>query len=187
MTTPRRADAERNRARILAAAKEALAAPGELRLNAVADAAGVGQGTLYRHFPTREALLAEVYQRDVEQLVEAAHLLVAQRPPLEALAAWLDRLAEYAQLKRGVLAAVEHAVWRDLSDQSHGPIGDAVDALLSAGRTAGVIRSDVDARDIILLVGYLTRLDDAEWDTRARPLLKVILDGIRAARTAQSR
>ena len=180
MSTARRVDAERNRARILAAAKEALAGPGELRLNAVAEAAGVGQGTLYRHFPTREALLAEVYQRDVEQLVQAAHQLLAERPPLEALDAWLDRLAEYAQLKRGVLAAGEHAAWRDLSAHTHGPIGDAVDALLDAGRKAGVIRPDVDARDIILLVGYLTRLDDAEWDARARPLLKIILDGIRA-------
>lgn len=179
-STPRRADAKRNRARILDAAKAALATPGELRLNAVAEVAGVGQGTLYRHFPTRQALLAEVYQRDVEQLVATAHLLLAERPPLEALLAWLDRLADYAQIKRGVLAAVEQSVWHDLSARSHGPIGDALHVLLDAGKTAGVIRPDVDARDVILLVGYLTRLDDAEWDRRARPLLQIILDGLRA-------
>lgn len=183
MSTPRRADAERNRARILEAAKAALAAPGELRLNAVAEAAGVGQGTLYRHFPTREDLLAEVYQRDVEQLVATAHRLVAERPALDALDAWLDRLADYVRIKRGVLAAVEQSVWHDLSNRSHGPIGDALNVLLDAGRTAGAIRPDVDARDVILLVGYLTRLDDAEWDRRARPLLKVILDGLRASST----
>jgi hypothetical protein len=71
---------------------------------------------------------------------------------------------------------VEVAVWQDLSARSLGPIGDALTTLLDAGRA---IRADVDARDVILLIGYLTRLDRAEWDARARRLLNVVLDGLR--------
>lgn len=176
----RRADATENRARIVEAAREAVTqSDGELKLNAVAKQAGVGQGTLYRHFPTREELLAEVYRQDVEELVAAAPALLAEHAPVEALVRWFDRLVEYARVKRGVFAAVEAGVWQGLSAKSLGPIGDAVTALLDAGAADGTLRSDVDARDVVLLVGYLTRLDDDEWDTRARHLLDVILTGLR--------
>ncbi|MEK8173099.1 hypothetical protein NKH77_41260 [Streptomyces sp. M19] len=70
-------------------------------------------------------------------------------------------------------------MWRDLTAHSLGPIGDAVTVLLDAGKRAGVIREDVDARDVIILIGYLSRLDEAEWDARARHLLDVVLDGLR--------
>ena len=96
-----RADAVGNRARIIAAARAAVANAGEVKLNAIAKQAGVGQGTLYRHFPTREALLAEVYREDVGDLVAAAPALLARHEPLTALARWRDRLADYAQGKRG--------------------------------------------------------------------------------------
>src|SRR3954453_19168821 len=95
----RRADAQRNRERILQAARDLVHEPGELKLNAVAKACGIGQGTLYRHFPTREDLLAEVYRRDVEELVAAAPRLLATHQPLDALAAWFDRVAAYARVK----------------------------------------------------------------------------------------
>ncbi|MCS0638343.1 TetR/AcrR family transcriptional regulator [Streptomyces sp. LP05-1] len=175
----RRADAAANRARIVQAAREAVAESGDIALNAVAKQAGVGQGTLYRHFPTREDLLAEVYRQEVDELVAAAPALLIEYEPAEALARWFDRVADYARVKRGVLAAVEVAVWRDLTTHSLGPIGDAVTTLLEAGRADGSLRPDVDARDVILLIGYLSRLDDAEWDTRARHLLDVVLDGLR--------
>jgi AcrR family transcriptional regulator len=174
-----RADAAGNRARIVAAAREAIASAGEVRLNAIARSAGVGQGTLYRHFPSRDDLLAEVYREDVAELVAAAPALLAIHRPLSALARWLDRVADYAQVKRGVFAAVEAAVSQDLAAHSLGPIGEALTALLDAGKADGTIRPDVDARDVILLIGYLTRLDQAEWDARARHLLEVILDGLR--------
>src|SRR2546423_9951026 len=90
---PRRADAQLNRERILQAARELVREPGELKLNAVAKACGIGQGTLYRHFPTREDLLAEVYRREVDELVTAAPQLLATHQPLDALAAWFDRVA----------------------------------------------------------------------------------------------
>ena len=182
MTTPR-ADAQVNRARIVDAARAAIAAaaPGsELRLNAVAQAAGVGQGTLYRHFPTREDLLAEVYRHEVDELVDLAPALLEKAAPDDALAQWFDRVADYARVKRGVFAALEASVWKDLSAHSLGPIGEAVSVLLEAGRATGVIRPEADAQDVITLISFLTRLDEGEWDKRARHLLAIVLDGLRA-------
>jgi len=142
--------------------------------------AGVGQVTLYRHFPTRADLLAEVYRADVDALVQTADTLLADHDPLTALRQWFDRVAEYAAVKRGVFAALEVGTGKDLAAHSHGPIGDAVTRLIDAGRAAGTIRPDVDARDVIILIGYLSRLEPAEFDGRARRLLGVILDGLRA-------
>ncbi|MEV0400928.1 TetR family transcriptional regulator [Actinoallomurus sp. NPDC050550] len=178
-STRRRADAADNRARIIRVAREVIANADEVKLNAIAKQAGVGQGTLYRHFPTREDLLAEVYREDVDELVAAAPALLAEHEPLTALARWFDRVVEYAEVKRGVFAAVEASVGQDLSAHGLGPIGDALTALLAAGKAEGTVRPDVDARDVILLIGYLTRLEQAEWDTRARHLLHVVLDGLR--------
>ena len=177
---PRRADAAENRARIVEVARAVLAESDDVRLNAIAKRAGVGQGTLYRHFPTRDALLAEVYRRDVDALVAAAPALLAEHDPVAALARWFDRVVDYAEVKRGVLAAVETGVRQDLVSHSHGPIGDALTLLLDAGKAAGAIRPDVDARDVVLLIAYLGRLDRDEWDARARPLMRVVLDGLRS-------
>ena len=179
-TPPRRSDATENRTRIVDAARAAFAEHDDVRLNAIARRAGVGQGTLYRHFPTRGALLAEVYRQDVDDLVAAAHALLAEREPLAALEAWFDRLTGYARVKRGMLAAVEASEGRDLTAESHDPISEAVAALLDAGKADGSVRDDVDARDVILLIGYLTRLQEAEWEPRARHLLAIVLDGLRA-------
>nr|WP_245885389.1 TetR/AcrR family transcriptional regulator [Kineococcus rhizosphaerae] len=179
---PRRADARRNRERILDAAREQLRGPGELKLNAVAKACGIGQGTLYRHFPTREDLLVEVYRHDVDDLVAAAADLLSTRGPVEALAAWFERVAAYARVKTHVFAAVEAATWRDLAAHSLGPIGEAVERLLAAGRADGSLRADVEARDVIVLISWLSRLDDAELDARGPRLLAVLLDGLRTHR-----
>ena len=143
-------------------------------------------GTLYRHFPTREDLLAEVYREDVDELVAAAPVLLAEHEPLTALACWFDRVASYARIKRGVFAAVEAGVSQALAAHSLGPIGEALTLLLDAGKADGTIRPDVDARDVILLIGYLTRLEQSEWDTRARHLLQVILDGLRSREAEKS-
>ncbi|KAB8191511.1 TetR family transcriptional regulator [Nonomuraea phyllanthi] len=178
----RRADARRNRERILQAARDLVREPGELKLNAVAKACGIGQGTLYRHFPTREDLLAEVYRREVDELVTQAPRLLATHEPLDALAAWFDRVAAYARVKRDVFAAVEAATWRDLADHSLGPIGEAVELLLAAGRSAGSVRADAEARDVIVLISWLSRLDDAELDARGPRLLSILVAGLRTSR-----
>jgi len=180
MSAPaRRSDAAQNRARIVEAARAALAESNHVHLNEVAKRAGVGQGTLYRNFPNREALLAEVYRRDVEELVNAASALLAVHEPVEALRHWLDRVIDYAEIKRGVLAALEPAAWQDLVAHSQNPIEGALGHLLDAGKTAGSIRTDVEAHGVLVLIAYLGRLDRAEWESTARPLMNVILDGLR--------
>jgi AcrR family transcriptional regulator len=176
----RRADAVANRDRIVEAARAIMATSDEFKLNAVAKKAGIGQGTLYRHFPTREALLAEVYRSDVEDLVAAASSLLEQYPPIEALDRWFHRVADYAKVKRDVFAAVEVAVWSDLSEHSQGPIGDALTLLLDAGKREGSVRADVDARDVVLLIGYLSRITQLEAEQRGRHLLAIVLDGLRS-------
>ncbi len=178
----RRADAQRNRERILQAARDLVREPGELKLNAVAKACGIGQGTLYRHFATREDLLAEVYRREVEELVAEAPRLLATHRPLDALAAWFDRVAAYARVKRDIFAAVEAATWQDLTAHSLGPIGEALELLLAAGRSAGSVRADAEARDVIVLISWLSRLDDTELDARAPRLLSILVDGLRTPR-----
>lgn len=178
----RRADAQRNRELILQAARDLVHEPGELKLNAVAKACGIGQGTLYRHFPTREDLLAEVYRHEVEELVAAAPRLLATHQPLDALAAWFDRVAAYARIKRDVFAAFEAATWRDLAAHSLGPIGEAIELLLAAGRADGSIRADAEARDVIVLISWLSRLEGAELDARGPRLLSILVEGLRAPR-----
>ncbi|MEV4343292.1 TetR/AcrR family transcriptional regulator [Actinoplanes sp. NPDC049596] len=180
--TPLRADAAENRARILRIAKEVVSRAGaveEIRLNEIAKAAGVGQGTLYRHFPTRDALLLEVYRHDVDEMCDAAEVLVRALPAAEALEKWLERVEEYAWVKRGVFASVEAAMRADVSEHSHRRIKEAVDLLLTAGRTAGTVREDIDARDVVLLIGYLSRITPEEQETRAPRLRTVVLNGIR--------
>ncbi|MFG1664223.1 TetR/AcrR family transcriptional regulator [Streptomyces sp. Y7] len=177
----RRQDAVENRNRIVEAARAALAESDRVHLNEIAKRAGVGQGTLYRNFPNRDALLAEVYRRDVDELVTAASDLLAEhaQEPLEALRRWLDRVIDYAEIKRGVLAALEPAAWQDLVAHSHSPIEGALGQLLGAGQAAGSLRTDVDAHGVLTLVAYLGRLDRDEWESTARPLMNVILNGLR--------
>ena len=177
-----RADAEQNRARILAAAVTALAESSDATMNSIARRAGVGQGTMYRHFPNRETLLLAVYRQDVQAVIDAAPALLARYPPAEALRRWFDRLASYGRIKHGVAQAVEAATRADLSSAWYGPVTGAITQLLEAGRTAGQIRVDVDADEVLLLVGFLWRLDNDGWEKRAAHLLDVVMDGLRPAR-----
>ncbi|MCV7424184.1 TetR/AcrR family transcriptional regulator [Mycobacterium yunnanensis] len=174
-----RSDAARNRAAIIDAARELVAEPGELKLSAVARRAGVGQGTLYRHFTTRDELIRALYDHEIDDLVALAHTLLAQCPPDVALQRWFDQLAAYAQVKMGVIAAVEASVWQDISAQTMGKLAEALTALLDAGRDQGALRGDVDARDVILLSWFLAHLEADEWGERAPRLLSVLLDGLR--------
>lgn len=105
---PTRRDALDNRERILTVAREAIAASSSASLTAIAKEAGVGIGTLYRHFPTREALILELYRHDIQHLIDRAPVLLADHPPLVALRLWLDEVAHYGRLKYGV-AEVIHA------------------------------------------------------------------------------
>lgn len=175
-----RTDAARSRAAIIEAARALVTEPGELKLSAVARRAGVGQGTLYRHFATRDELVRALYDEEVDELVALAYRLLEAHPPREALGRWFTQLAAYARVKFGVIAAVEASVWQGIGARTPGKLGEALGALLAAGREAGVLRSDVDSRDVILLSWFLAHVEDDEWAERTPRLLDVMLDGLTA-------
>ena len=178
-----RSDAEQNKARILEVASTALSASSDATLQSIAKLAGVGQGTLYRHFPTREALLVAVYRQDVEELIDAAPSLVAAHPPLEALRRWLDQLAAYGRIKHGAAEAVHAATRADLSSEYYDKTTAVMTLLLDAGKKAGVVRPDIDADELLLLVGFLWRLDNTNWEARAHHLLDLVMDALRPPAT----
>ena len=136
-----RADAQQNRDRILEAAREAFAASGDASLNSIAKKAGVGPGTLYRHFPNREALVLAVYRYDLQKLADSAAELLAEHEPPRALRLWFDRLAYYGMSKHG-LADVLHAATSDgLAGETYGPVIGAITLLLTACADDGCIRA----------------------------------------------
>lgn len=179
-----RSDAVANRERIVEAARAALSESNgsldDLSMHLVARSAGIGQGTLYRHFATRDHLLAEVYRQEIGDLVAAVPGLLAAHPPLDALGRWLDRLLEYARVKRGVMAAIEASAWHEVHTGRDDRLDDALDRLLDEGKRSGTIRPDVHATDVILLLGALTRIPPGEWDSRANTVVAVIVDGLRS-------
>ena len=177
---PRRADAEENRARILNVARSALAVSSNVSLNTIAKQAGVGPGTLYRHFPTREALVLEVYHHDVSELIEFAPILLAEHPPLDALRFWFDRFAAYGRIKHGLADALHVATRADLAAEYSDPVVEAIRVLLGAGQATGELRPDVSAEEVLQLVGFLWRSDlTADWQARSNHLLGIVIDGLR--------
>lgn len=173
-----RADAARNRQRLLDVARAALAGDGETTMQSIARAAGVGQGTIYRHFPTREALLLEVYQEDFDRLVEAARDLLADHPPDVAFRRWLDELAVFGRKKHALADVLDAATRADLHNEQYDRILAAIGAILRAGTDAGVLRPDLSPEDVLPLVGFLWQLD-----TRQDPRIPHLLDLVRDAAT----
>jgi AcrR family transcriptional regulator len=173
-----RSDAARNRATIIEAARQLIVEPGELKLSAVAKRAGLGQGTLYRHFASRDELVRALYDREIDELVALTDELLHTYSPDEALKRWFAQLAVYARVKFGVIAAVEASVWQDIGAQTLGKLGEALGVLLAAGRASGVLRGDVDSRDVILLSWFLAHVEEDEWADRTPRLLSVLLDGL---------
>ncbi|MCU1682493.1 MAG: hypothetical protein JWQ81_3232 [Amycolatopsis sp.] len=175
-----RADAQQNRDRILEVAHDALAASSDASLNSIAKKAGVGPGTLYRHFPNREALVLAVYRHDVQRLADSAPVLIKEHPPLDALRLWFGQLAHYGRIKHG-LADVLHAATSDgLAGETYGPVTGAITLLLRACEEAGAIRPGFDPDDVLLVVGFLWRIDATDdWEARAGRLLDLVMDGLR--------
>jgi len=178
-----RADRVRNRERVLAAAKAVFAADGPAgSLDAVARRAGVGIGTLYRHFPTRQALFEAVYRHDVEQLVELAERLGTDLPPLEALRQWMRANVEFVATKKGMSAALAIAVHAssDLTAYSMDRLGRALGGLLRRAVDAGVIRGDIGTEDILrTIVGLCYTHDKPGWQGNVLRLVDVFVDGMR--------
>jgi len=152
-----RADAQRNRQRLVDAAREAFAASGEkVTLEAVARAAGVGIGTLYRHFPTREALVEAVYRTQLRRLCDSAAELLADRDPDDALRAWMDRFADYVATKRDMPDTLRAVIASGAvtKTQAREQLSTAVQTMLDAGVKAGTLRGGVRAEDVVAsLVG----------------------------------
>jgi AcrR family transcriptional regulator len=177
-----RADAVRNRERVLQSAKAVFSAGGpDASLEAVAKRAGVGIGTLYRHFPTREALFEAVYRREVQQLGELAEALKSEADPVDALRRWLRSNVEFVATKKGMSAALALAVQgnSELSVFSFGQLTKAVGALLDRAVAAGLIRSDISPEDLLrALVGMCYMHDQPGWQQSVLRLVDVFVDGL---------
>jgi AcrR family transcriptional regulator len=175
----RRADAQRNRARILEVALSAFAADPQVSLNAIAKLAGVGPGTLYRHFPTRESLLLAVYQEEIESLGASVERLLDQKPPLDAFRTWSRRLAELVRVKHGLGEALESPAVKAAIDATHAPVTAAIQRLLDAAEAAGDSRGDVDAGDVLLLLSALWRVPPGPQGLKqADRILAMIVDSL---------
>lgn len=178
---PTRKDARDNRDRILAAARAELSAATSASLSAIARTARVGIGTLYRHFPTREALIMELYRHDLQHLIDLAPELLRTHPPLVALRRWCDEVARYGRLKFGV-SEVVHAAMGGGADPMYEPFVRAIAVLLDAGAADGTLKPDVDPEDVLLQLSVLWRIDPARGDAQARAvrILELVVDGLRA-------
>lgn len=180
---PMRSDAQRNRERILEVALAELTGSADVPLSSIAKKAGVGQGTFYRNFPSREALVLEVYRHEMQQVADTAAQLLQTRAPDQALREWMDRLAQYAMAKAGLADAIRKATSAPGSPArpGHGPVSDAVALLLKANDGAGTIRPGVTPDDFILAIAGLWQIDPhGNWQEQAGRLLDLVMDGLRA-------
>jgi AcrR family transcriptional regulator len=178
-----RADAQRNRQRLVETAKTAFAELGpEVPLEEIARRAGLGIGTLYRHFPTRDAIVSAVYRREVEQLGSAATRLLETLPPAEALRAWMELFVEYIATKKLIAAALNALVGgpAELFASSVTRISDAVALLVERAEAAGEIRPGVDPLDLLYaLLGICYGRNQPDWQPSALRLIRILMDGLR--------
>jgi AcrR family transcriptional regulator len=177
-----RADAIRNRERVLEAAKAVFNAGGpEASLEAVAKRAGVGIGTLYRHFPTRESLFEAVYRREVQQLGDLAEQLKNDAAPVDALRRWLRSSVELVATKKGMVAALALAAHSpsELYAFSFDRLTKAVGMLLDRAVAAGKIRADISPEDLLrALIGMCYLHDQPGWQKTVMRLVDVFVDGL---------
>ena len=185
-TRKSRSDATRNRERLLEAAKIVFSSGRpDASLEAVARRAGVGIGTLYRHFPTRETLFEAVYRREVDELSDYAERLKNECAPVDALRLWLHANVELVATKKGMLAALALATHApsELYAYSFDRLTKAVGALLHRAVVANDIRSDITPEDLIrALVGMCYMHDQAGWQANVLRLVDVFVDGLRITR-----
>jgi len=178
-----RVDARRNRDKLLAAAAQAFANDGpDVPLETIAARAGVGIGTLYRHFPNRDALVAAAYLGEVDALCAAARELLQSLPADQALRAWADRFADYIATKRAMGHALRSAAGSDspLFAETRERIVGTLAQLLEAGAKAGSLRADVDPKDVMRVVNGIWYLPDGpEWRADVGRMLDLVIDGLR--------
>jgi AcrR family transcriptional regulator len=178
-----RADAQRNRERILEIAKAAFTESGtNISLDEVARKAGVGPGTLYRHFPTRDALLEAVYRTEVEKLAAAQRIFSETKPPIEALQAWMLLFVDYIATKQIIAPALNTMVGcsSKLFEASGALIREAIHALVSRAIQSGDIRPDLDPLDLLrALIGVSNVASSPDWPQSAKRLVQILILGSR--------
>jgi AcrR family transcriptional regulator len=181
-----RVDALRNRDRLLKAAKTVFSAGGpDASLEAVARAAGVGIGTLYRHFPTREALFEAVYRHEVQQLADLAERLKKEAQPIEALRQWMRSIVKFVATKKGMSTALALALAKDsdLVSDSSDRLTRAISLLLEQAVAAGEVRSDVGPEDLLrAIVGMCYTHDQPGWQKNVLRIVDILVDGLRNQR-----
>jgi AcrR family transcriptional regulator len=178
-----RVDAQRNRARILDVAKEAFARDGaNASLDDIAKQVGVGPGTLYRHFPTREKLLQAVYRAELEKLAEAEHKFSQTMAPTDALRAWLFLFVDAIAAKQLIAPALNTLLGdpKKVFEASYAKMHQAIGALVKRGVKSGDIRSDLDPVDLLrALVGVSNVASGPDWQASARRLVDILIVGSR--------
>jgi AcrR family transcriptional regulator len=178
-----RTDAQRNRERILEVAKEAFTRSGaNASLDDIAKQAGVGPGTLYRHFPTRDELLEAVYRTEVEKLAAAEQTFAETMPPLDALRAWMLLFVDYIATKKIIAPALNALVGgpSKIFEASYAQIWEAIRALVKRAVKSGDIRKDLDAIDLLrALIGVANVSTSPDWQQSARRLVDILISGAR--------
>jgi len=181
-----RADGQRNRERILEVAKEVFTRSGaNTTLDDIAKQAGVGPGTLYRHFPARDALLEAVYRTEVEKLAAAERKFAETMPPLEALRAWMLLFVDYIATKKIIAPALNTLVGGSskVIEASYTQIHEAIRALVRQAIKSGDIRKDLDAVDLLkALVGVAYMSTAPDWQQTARRLVDILITGSRPSK-----
>lgn len=178
-----RADAQRNRERLLGVAKTAFRTSGAtISLDDLAKQAGVGIGTVYRHFPTRDALLEAVYRAEVTELAATAERLARSHPPLEALREWMKLFVDYIATKHLIAPALNSMVGgaSQLFAESGAQIKTAIETLVGRAVEAGEIRPDLDPFDLLrALVGVANVAASPDWEASAKRLVDILIAGSR--------
>ncbi|WP_020177395.1 TetR/AcrR family transcriptional regulator [Methyloferula stellata] len=178
-----RADAQRNRDSLLKVAKAAFTRGGaDINLDDLAKEAGVGVGTLYRHFPTRDALIEAVYRAEVKELADTAARLSAARPPLEALREWMKVFVDYIAAKHLIAPALNSMVGgpSQLFAESGAQIKAAIESLVARAVASGDIRADLDPFDLLrALVGVANVAASPDWEASAKRLVDILVAGSR--------
>ena len=178
-----RADAQRNRDRVLEVAREAFTRSGaDASLDDIAKQAGVGAGTLYRHFPTRDELLKAVYRSEVEKLASAEQQFGETMPPMEALRAWMLLFVDYIATKKIIARALNNLVGgpSEVFEASYTQIWEAIRALVKRAIKSGDIRKDLDPIDLLrALIGVANVASSPDWQQSAKRLVDILVTGSR--------
>lgn len=190
MARAQRTDACLNRDRLLDAASEAFTTTGvEASLEKIAKAAGVGIGTLYRHFPSRDALVEAVYRHNVELLCARAQELSAELPPDRALDEWMQSFVRYVASKKGLATYLKSVVASDsdLFESTHDRVRETVDGLVAAAVAAGAVRSGVDGMGLLRALSGVCLMGGPPDDEHGPEVARLLMDGLRYGATAPDR